>query len=605
MSSQVSTVPRHSLNARQAETVERLLAAAAEELEEVGHEALTIRTVAQRAGVSPATAYTYVASKDHLFAELFWRLPRRRPGPEAARPDAGRRGCSRPPGTSRSAHRRRSRHRRRGDQEPARHRPAGRTAAAARRRAVPRPVPRRPRRRRGARGARGRPASPSSAALLQAGMGVLTLRGARAPARRRRRRDHGGHVVTRVGRTAIAFDPYDHVTPGRPVPGLRPAAARGAALPQRRARLLGDVAARRHRAPRCGTTRRTATRWASRSTRARGTPHAHTVMSFLAMDPPRADAAAQAGLARASPRAASLELEPQIQRITDRYLDRDPARERRGRASTGSPTSPARCRWTSSPRCSASRRRTGTRSAASPTCSCTASTACATCRRPASRPRCSCSSTTASTSPQRHREPTDDLTSALLAAEVDGDRMTDDEVVAFLFLMVVAGNETTTKLLGNALYHLTAHPQWRDRVFAGAACRSSAWIEETLRYDTSTQLRRPARRRGRHAARRHRPGRAEAAVRARLRQPGRRGLHRPGRLRPRPAQGRARPDHQLRRRPALLPRLEPGQARGPRRARRAGPPGPPDRGRPRRLRALLLRERARLRAASRRRLEVR
>jgi AcrR family transcriptional regulator len=74
VSSQVSTIPRHSLNARQAETVARLLAAAAEELEGVGHEALTIRSVAQRAGVSPATAYTYVASKDHLFAELFWRL---------------------------------------------------------------------------------------------------------------------------------------------------------------------------------------------------------------------------------------------------------------------------------------------------------------------------------------------------------------------------------------------------------------------------------------------------------------------------------------------------------------------------------------------------
>jgi AcrR family transcriptional regulator len=74
VSSQLSTIPRHSLKPRQAETVERLLAAAAEELEEVGHEALTIRAVAQRAGVSPATAYTYVASKDHLFAELFWRL---------------------------------------------------------------------------------------------------------------------------------------------------------------------------------------------------------------------------------------------------------------------------------------------------------------------------------------------------------------------------------------------------------------------------------------------------------------------------------------------------------------------------------------------------
>ena len=65
--------PRQGLNRRQAETVERLMAAGLEELRAVGHEALTVRTVAQRAGVSPATAYTYLASKNHLFAELFWR----------------------------------------------------------------------------------------------------------------------------------------------------------------------------------------------------------------------------------------------------------------------------------------------------------------------------------------------------------------------------------------------------------------------------------------------------------------------------------------------------------------------------------------------------
>ncbi|GAA0249177.1 helix-turn-helix domain-containing protein [Cryptosporangium japonicum] len=74
MSSQVSTLPRQSLNARQTQTLERLFAAASEVLTEVGHEALTIRMVAGRAGVSAATAYTYVASKDHLFAELFCRL---------------------------------------------------------------------------------------------------------------------------------------------------------------------------------------------------------------------------------------------------------------------------------------------------------------------------------------------------------------------------------------------------------------------------------------------------------------------------------------------------------------------------------------------------
>ncbi|MFS3127993.1 TetR/AcrR family transcriptional regulator [Nocardioides sp. Bht2] len=73
MSSQVSSEARSGLNARQAETFERLLTAGAEELRVVGHEALTIRSVATRAGVSPATAYTYLASKNHLFAELFSR----------------------------------------------------------------------------------------------------------------------------------------------------------------------------------------------------------------------------------------------------------------------------------------------------------------------------------------------------------------------------------------------------------------------------------------------------------------------------------------------------------------------------------------------------
>ncbi|MCW2752752.1 MAG: hypothetical protein JWR52_2044 [Marmoricola sp.] len=73
---------RLGLNPRQAETVEKLLLAGELELEEVGPEALTIRTVAQRAGVSPATAYTYLASKNHLFAELFWRRIVTEPGPE-------------------------------------------------------------------------------------------------------------------------------------------------------------------------------------------------------------------------------------------------------------------------------------------------------------------------------------------------------------------------------------------------------------------------------------------------------------------------------------------------------------------------------------------
>ena len=73
---------RQGLNPRQAETVERLLVAGETELDEAGPDALTIRTVAHRAGVSPATAYTYLASKHHLFAELFWRRLVTDPGPE-------------------------------------------------------------------------------------------------------------------------------------------------------------------------------------------------------------------------------------------------------------------------------------------------------------------------------------------------------------------------------------------------------------------------------------------------------------------------------------------------------------------------------------------
>jgi hypothetical protein len=89
------------------------------------------------------------------------------------------------------------------------------------------------------------------------------------------------------------------------------------------------------------------------------------------------------------------------------------------------------------------------------------------------------------------KRPGDDLTSALTMAEIDGDRLTDEEIIAFLFLMVVAGNETTTKLLGHALFHLTRHPDQFDRVFADPEQPDDLvvpWIEETLRYDTSSQM---------------------------------------------------------------------------------------------------------------------
>jgi AcrR family transcriptional regulator len=64
---------RRHLSERQADTVTRLTDAAVEEVRGTGYEGLTVRNVARRAGVAPATAYTYFASKDHLVAEVFWR----------------------------------------------------------------------------------------------------------------------------------------------------------------------------------------------------------------------------------------------------------------------------------------------------------------------------------------------------------------------------------------------------------------------------------------------------------------------------------------------------------------------------------------------------
>lgn len=87
---------------------------------------------------------------------------------------------------------------------------------------------------------------------------------------------------------------------------------------------------------------------------------------------------------------------------------------------------------------------------------------------------------------RRKEHPAADLTGALLAAEVDGDRLSEFEVLAFLFLMIIAGNETTTKLLGNAMYWLWRNPDQRDLVRADASL-IPRWVEETLRYDGSTQ----------------------------------------------------------------------------------------------------------------------
>jgi cytochrome P450 len=88
---------------------------------------------------------------------------------------------------------------------------------------------------------------------------------------------------------------------------------------------------------------------------------------------------------------------------------------------------------------------------------------------------------------ERRRRPGEDLASALCAAEIDGEKLSDKDIIAFLYLMIIAGNETTTKLLANAVHWLQKHPAVRKEVSERPALVPQ-WVEETLRFDNSTQL---------------------------------------------------------------------------------------------------------------------
>jgi hypothetical protein len=89
---------------------------------------------------------------------------------------------------------------------------------------------------------------------------------------------------------------------------------------------------------------------------------------------------------------------------------------------------------------------------------------------------------------ERRTDPgADDLAAALVAAENEGEQLTDDQVVGFLFLLIIAGNETTTKLLGNCLLALQRFPAERAKVTTDQGRIPDA-IEEILRYEGSTQV---------------------------------------------------------------------------------------------------------------------
>jgi len=86
---------------------------------------------------------------------------------------------------------------------------------------------------------------------------------------------------------------------------------------------------------------------------------------------------------------------------------------------------------------------------------------------------------------QRH-EPREGVLRALMSAEIDGDRLSDEEVIANAIITMTGGQETTTNLIGNGLLSLLRHPEVLDRLRADPALMPSA-VEELLRYESPIQ----------------------------------------------------------------------------------------------------------------------
>ena len=82
--------------------------------------------------------------------------------------------------------------------------------------------------------------------------------------------------------------------------------------------------------------------------------------------------------------------------------------------------------------------------------------------------------------------PRDGLVSAMMAADVDGAKLTEDEIIANLIVTMVGGQETTTNLIGNGLLTLLRNPAVMERLRADSSLMPSA-VEELLRYESPSQ----------------------------------------------------------------------------------------------------------------------
>jgi cytochrome P450 len=85
---------------------------------------------------------------------------------------------------------------------------------------------------------------------------------------------------------------------------------------------------------------------------------------------------------------------------------------------------------------------------------------------------------------QREKSPTDDLTSALVNGEVDGERLTEQELGSFFVLLAVAGNETTRNAISHGMKALTDHPEERARWAADFDGVAPTAVEEIVRWAT-------------------------------------------------------------------------------------------------------------------------
>ena len=86
----------------------------------------------------------------------------------------------------------------------------------------------------------------------------------------------------------------------------------------------------------------------------------------------------------------------------------------------------------------------------------------------------------------KRADPQDDLLGALIAVEADGQKLSEDELVAMVFLLLVAGHETTVNLIASGAFALIEHPDQLQRLRAEPGLMKSA-VEELLRFTSPVE----------------------------------------------------------------------------------------------------------------------